>query len=162
MTSVLRHHRYGRALGAGAMTVALLSGGTAGAFAASTPTPKATKTGGMPTMKPMPTHMAATKPMPTGTATARGSITVSTAHKTVRHGETVAFAGRVKGVKSGATLVLQHRMNGKWTTLRSTTIVNRNGTFTIRRAFTAKGTETVRVATKDGKIMSSPLTVKVG
>ncbi|GLX48608.1 hypothetical protein Shyhy01_15580 [Streptomyces hygroscopicus subsp. hygroscopicus] len=162
MTSVLRHHRYGRALGAGAMTVALLSGGTAGAFAAtSTPSPKATMSAGMPTKKPMPTHMATGKPMPTRTATAMGSITVSTAHKTVRHGETVAFAGRVKGIKSGATLVLQHRTKGKWTTLRSMTTVNRNGTFTIRRAFTAKGTETVRVATKDGRIMSSPLTVKV-
>ncbi|CAL2064169.1 conserved exported protein of unknown function [Streptomyces murinus] len=171
MTSVLRHHRYGRALGAGVLSVALLSGGTAGAFAAtSTPSPKVTTT-----KKPMPTRTATMKPkpMPTRSATKRampktaaaattaGSITVSTTHKTVKHGEAVAFAGRVKGVKAGTVLVLQHRMNGKWTTLRTTTVVNRNGTFTIRRTFTAKGSETVRVVTKDTKVMSSPVSVKV-
>ncbi|OIK24747.1 DUF4369 domain-containing protein [Streptomyces malaysiense] len=90
-----------------------------------------------------------------------GSITVSADHKTVRHGQSVTFAGHVKGVKAGTTLVLQHRMNGKWTTLRTTTVVNRNGNFSIRRAFTAKGNETVRVVTRDGKVMSSPVSVKV-
>ncbi|MEW2623534.1 hypothetical protein [Streptomyces sp. NPDC048106] len=161
MNSVLRHHRYGRALGAGALSVALLSGGTAGAFAAtSTPHPDAAATRtAMPTKKPMPTRTAPMKPMPTRTA--MGSITVSATHKTVRHGETVAFAGRVKGVNAGTTLVLQHRTNGKWTALRTTTTVNRNGSFTIRRAFTAKGDQTVRVVTKDGKVMSSPVSVKV-
>ncbi|WP_256638210.1 hypothetical protein [Streptomyces murinus] len=171
MTSVLRHHRYGRALGAGVLSVALLSGGTAGAFAAtSTPSPKVTTTKKpMPTRtatmkpKPMPTRSATKKAMPktAAAATTAGSITVSTTHKTVKHGEAVAFAGRVKGVKAGTVLVLQHRMNGKWTTLRTTTVVNRNGTFTIRRTFTAKGNETVRVVTKDTKVMSSPVSVKV-
>jgi hypothetical protein len=148
MTSVLRHHRYGRALGAGVLSAALLSGGTAGASAAtSKPTPKPIS--GTPTMKPsrMPTAM--------------GSVSVSASHKAVRVGDTVAFTGRVKGVKSGSTLVLQHKHNGKWTSLRTTAVVNKNGTYTIKRKFTNRGTEQVRVATKSGTFTSSPVTVKV-
>ncbi|SOE08165.1 hypothetical protein [Streptomyces sp. Ag109_G2-15] len=70
-------------------------------------------------------------------------------------------AGRVRGIKSGSTLVLQHMHNGKWTTLKTTGAVNKNGTYTIKRTFTKKGTEQVRVATKSGTFHSSPVTVKV-
>ncbi|MFS4093901.1 hypothetical protein [Streptomyces sp. AF1A] len=147
MNSALRDHRYGRALGAGVMSAALLSGTAAGASAAtSKPTPKPVTSS--PTMRP---RMVA----------AAGSISVSADHKAVKAGDTVAFTGRVKGVKSGSTLVLQHQHNGKWTTLRTTAVVNKNGTYTIKRKFTDKGTEQVRVATKDGTFTSSPVTVKV-
>ncbi|MGZ0231716.1 hypothetical protein [Streptomyces sp. CPS1] len=174
MTSVLRHHRYGRALGTGALTVALLTGGTAAAFAAPTPTPSPTPTGtATTTPSPMRTGTAPTPtrterprlnrtetPRPTRTVT-RGSITVSTREATVRRGRAVAFTGRVRDVRAGTTLVLQRRVDGRWSTLRTTALVNRNGTFTIRRTFTARGTETVRVVTRDGRVQSAAITVRV-
>ncbi|MGW4568203.1 hypothetical protein ACWEN3_39530 [Streptomyces sp. NPDC004561] len=138
-----------RALAAGALSAALLSTGTAEAVAATgTPNPKPSVTRtGTPTKKPSPTAM--------------GSITVSANHKAVKVGNTVVFTGRVKGIKAGSTLVLQHMHNGKWTTLKTTAAVNKNGTYTIKRTFTNKGTEQVRVATKSGTFHSSPVTVKV-
>ncbi|MER6069919.1 hypothetical protein ABT187_13935 [Streptomyces sp. NPDC001817] len=143
--------RRGRTLAAGALSAAMLSTGTAGAVAATgTPTPKPSITRtGMPSMKP------------SRTPTAMGSITVSANRKAVKVGNTVVFTGRVKGVKAGSTLVLQHLHNGKWTTLRTTAAVNKNGTYTIKRTFTKKGTEQVRVATKSGTFQSSPVTVQV-
>ncbi|QNT92010.1 hypothetical protein HEP81_01681 [Streptomyces griseofuscus] len=148
--SVTRSH-HTRALAAGALSAALLSTGTAGAVAATgTPAPKPTMTHtGMPSVKP------------SRTPTAMGSITVSANRKAVKVGNTVMFTGRVKGIKAGSTLVLQHRHNGKWTTLKTTAVVNKNGTYTIKRTFTKKGTEQVRVATKSGTFHSSPLTVQV-
>lgn len=143
--------RGARALAAGALSAAMLSTGAAGAVAApGTPAPKpaVTRTG-MPSMKP------------SRTPAAMGSITVSANHKAVKVGNTVAFTGRVKGIKAGSTLVLQHMRNGKWATLKTTAAVNKNGTYTIRRTFTTKGTEQVRVATRSGTFHSSPVTVKV-
>ncbi|MEU2058538.1 hypothetical protein [Streptomyces bungoensis] len=148
--SVTRSHRT-RALAAGALAAVLLSTGTTTAVAATgTPTPKPSMTHtGMPSMKPsrMPTAM--------------GSITVSANHKAIKVGNTVVFTGRVKGIKAGSTLVLQHLRNGKWTTLKTTAAVNKNGTYTIKRMFTNKGTQQVRVTTKSGTFHSSPVTVKV-
>ncbi|MEU2931066.1 hypothetical protein ABZ636_39685 [Streptomyces sp. NPDC007251] len=143
--------RRARALAAGALSAAMLSTGTAGAVAATgTPTPKPSMTGtGMPSMKP------------SRAAAAMGSITVSANRKTVKVGDTVVFTGRVKGIKAGSTLMLQHMHNGKWTTLRTTAAVTKNGTYTIKRTFTNKGTEQVRVAAKSGTFHSSPVTVQV-
>ncbi|MEU8911598.1 hypothetical protein [Streptomyces mirabilis] len=140
-----------RALAAGALSAAMLSTGTAGAVAATgTPAPKPSMTRtGMPSMKP------------SRTPTAMGSITVSANHKAVKVGNTVVFTGRVKGIKAGSALVLQHMHNGKWTTLKTTAAVNKSGTYTIKRTFTTKGTEQVRVATKTGTFHSTPITVKV-
>ncbi|WP_153534376.1 PKD domain-containing protein [Streptomyces sp. RB17] len=90
-----------------------------------------------------------------------GMITVSANHKAVKVGSTVVFTGRVRAVKSGSTVVLQHLKNGKWATLKYTGVVNKNGTYTIKRTFSDKGTHHVRVATKSGAIHSSPVTVKV-
>ncbi|MEV6116332.1 hypothetical protein AB0L59_28625 [Streptomyces sp. NPDC052109] len=140
-----------RALAAGALSAAMLSTGTAGAVAATgTPAPKPSMTRtGMPRMKPP------------RTAPAMGSITVSADRKAVKVGNTVVFTGRVKGIKAGSTLVLQHLHNGKWTTLRTTAAVNKNGTYTIKRTFTTKGTEQIRVATRTGTFHSTPVTVKI-
>ncbi|AKJ13318.1 hypothetical protein ABB07_25785 [Streptomyces incarnatus] len=177
MNSELRHHRYGRALGAGVLSVALLSGGTTGAFAAtSTPTPSPTRTGmptptrtgmptpthtGMPTAMPSVTRTGKPSVKPSRTPAATGSITVRANRKAVKVGNTVVFVGRVRGVKSGSTLVLQHLHNGKWTTLKTTAVVHRNGTYAIKRTFTTKGTEQVRVSTKSGTLHSAPVTVNV-
>ncbi|MEU9457084.1 hypothetical protein [Streptomyces sp. NPDC048277] len=148
--SVTRSRRT-RALAAGALSAALLSTGTAGVVAAAGATaPKPSMT---------PTGMSNVKP--SHTPTAMGSITVSADRKAVKVGNTVVFTGRVKGIKAGSTLVLQHRHNGKWTTLKTTAVVNKNGTYTIKRTFTKKGTEQVRVSTKSGTFHSSPVTVQV-
>ncbi|WP_053710733.1 hypothetical protein [Streptomyces sp. NRRL B-3648] len=141
-----------RALAAGALSAAMLSTGTAGAIAATgTPAPKPTMTRtGTPSVKP------------SRTPTAMGSVTVSADHKAIKVGDTVVFTGQVKGIKAGSTLVLQHLHNGKWTTLKTTAAVNKNGTYTIRRTFTIKGTEQVRVATKTDTLHSAPVIVKIG
>ncbi|MGW5370025.1 hypothetical protein ACWER6_33540 [Streptomyces sp. NPDC004009] len=147
--SVTRGRRT-RALAAGALSAALLSTGTATAAATGMPAPKPTATRtGTPSMKP------------SRTPTAMGSITVAASHKAVKVGNAVVFTGRVKGIKAGSTLVLQHQRNGKWTTLKTTAVVSKNGTYTIKRTFTAKGTEHVRVATKSGTFHSSPVAVRV-
>lgn len=165
MTSVLRHHRYGRTLGAGVLSVALLSGGTTGAFAAThapSPTPSPTMTrSGMPTARPSMTRSGMPTMRPSRMPNAMGSITVAANHRAVKVGNTVVFTGRVRGVKSGSTLVLQHLRNGKWISLKYTGVVNKNGTYMIKRTFTDKGTHHVRVATKSGTLHSSPVTVRV-
>ncbi|MER5542944.1 hypothetical protein ACWDBD_00560 [Streptomyces sp. NPDC001118] len=141
MTSVLRH-RYGRALGAGALSVALLSGGTAGAFAATpTPTPTATST----------THMAA-----------KASITLTANKTSVKAGEAVKLTGRTKGLKVGSPLALQHLASGKWTNLKATTTVKKGSSYAMV-AKLPKGTHQLRVvsANKTGKVVSPTVTVKV-
>ncbi|MFF3918434.1 hypothetical protein ACFYZB_34125 [Streptomyces sp. NPDC001852] len=155
--------RRARALAAGALSAAMLSTGTAGAAAATgTPTPTGTPTAtGMPTPKAAITRTSMPSMKPSRTPTAMGSITVAANRKAVKVGNTVVFTGRVKGIKAGSTLVLQHLHNGKWTTLRTTAVVNKNGTYTIKRTFTKKGSEQVRVATKSGTFQSSPVTVQV-
>ncbi|MER6571359.1 hypothetical protein ABT288_35545 [Streptomyces sp. NPDC001093] len=90
-----------------------------------------------------------------------GAITVAANRKAVKVGNTVVFTGRVRGVRAGSTLVLQHMRNGTWSTLKYTGVVNRNGTYAIKRTFTTKGTHQVRVATRSGTFHSSPVTVTV-
>lgn len=163
MTSAPRHRRYGRALGAGTLSVALLSGGTAGAFAvtsAQPPTPSPTRSG-MPPVRPPLIGSGTPSMRPSRPPMAMGPITISPNRKAIKAGDTVVFTGRVAGVKRGSTLMLQHMRNGKWTTLRTTTVVGNNGRYTIKRTFTDKGTEQVRVAAKSGMLHSSPVTVKV-
>ncbi|AOR30941.1 hypothetical protein BFF78_07675 [Streptomyces fodineus] len=143
--------RRARALAAGALSAAMLSTGTAGAVAAT----------GTPAPKPSMTRTGTPSVRPSRTPTAMGSITVSANHKAVKAGNAVVFTGRVRGIKAGSTLVLQHLHNGKWSTLKTTATVNKNGTYTIKRTFTKKGTEQVRVAAKSGTFHSSPVTVKV-
>jgi hypothetical protein len=138
MTWVLRH-RCGRALGAGLLSVALLSGGTAGAFAAgSAPSP------------------SSTLPSPT---TGMTSITINANKGSVKAGQTVKFTGRTKGLKVGTPLVLQHEKNGKWTNLKATAKVKKGSSYAILAKLNTKGTEHLRVAA--GHVYSPALTVKV-
>ncbi|MFF7351386.1 MULTISPECIES: hypothetical protein [Streptomyces] len=143
MTSVLRHHRYGRTLGACALSVALLSGGTAGAF-------------------------AATKPSPTGSpmgspTSAMASITITADKTSVKAGDTVKFTGRTKGLKVGSPLVLQHEKNGKWVPLKATAKVKTGSSYALTAKLNTTGTEKLRVAsaTMHGKVHSPTVTVKV-
>ncbi|MBC2867927.1 hypothetical protein [Streptomyces mexicanus] len=133
--------RCARALAAGALSAALVSAGGTGAFAADT------------APKPSPTH--STMPM------TKMSVTAKADRMSVKTGHAVTLTGHVKGVKTGTKLVLQHLHNGKWTTLRSSTMVKKNGSYSLPHTFTAKGTEHLRVATSDGKAHSSTVTVKV-
>ncbi|MGW0880644.1 hypothetical protein [Streptomyces sp. NPDC002671] len=130
MTFVLRHP-YGRALGAAALSVALVSGGTAGAYAAQG--------------KPTPTTMA--------------SITVKADKTKVKAGDTVTFSGRTKGLKIGTKLVLQHQKSGKWTALRATTKVRNGSAYSLPAKFRTKGMEMLRVAA--GKVYSPTVMVTV-
>ncbi|WEO97549.1 hypothetical protein A6P39_027985 [Streptomyces sp. FXJ1.172] len=147
MTSVFRH-RYGRALGTGVLTVALLSGGTAGAFAASS-TPS-------PTKPPMTKATASpTAPM--------ASITLTAKPTSVKAGNTVLFSGRTTGLKVGSPLVLQHEKNGKWVPLMATGKVKTGSSYAISAKLSTKGTEKLRVASasKSGKVYSPTVTVTV-
>jgi len=131
------HSRTAHALVAGAMSVALLSGGAAGAFAA-TPMPKP---------KPSPSPMAA------------ASITVKADKTSVKQGDEVTFTGRTKGLKVGAKLTLQHEKDGKWTTLKASTTVKNGSSYSLKGKLNTKGSEKLRIAS--GKVYSPTVTVKV-
>ncbi|KUN05206.1 hypothetical protein AQI95_17160 [Streptomyces yokosukanensis] len=143
MTSVFRH-RYGRTLGAGVVTVALLSGGTAGAFAASSTPSPTTKSSSSPT-------------------TGMASITLTAAKTSLKAGDMVKLAGRTKGLKFNTPLLLQHEKDGKWTALKASTKVKKNNSYAILAKLNTKGTEKLRVvsANKNGKVVSPTVTVKV-
>ncbi|WNM35004.1 hypothetical protein RKE30_33855 [Streptomyces sp. Li-HN-5-11] len=136
----LNRSRCASALAAGTLSIALLSAGSAGAFAAnSTPTPMPTRT-----------HSAPPATM--------GSITLKANHTAVKVGNTVVLSGTVRGLKTGSTLVLQRMTNGKWANLKTTAVVGKNGTFAIKRTLTTKGSQTLRVAA--GNLHSRSITVR--
>ncbi|KUN20385.1 hypothetical protein AQJ11_29810 [Streptomyces corchorusii] len=132
MTSVLRHHRL-RTFGAGALSVALLSGGTSGALAAS----------------PSPSTMA--------------SITVKADKTEVKARDKVTFTGRTKGLKVGSPLVLQHEKSGKWIPLRATAKVKKGNSYALIAKLNTKGAEHLRIAGVSGseKVYSPTVAVKV-
>lgn len=144
--------RRGRALAAGTLSVALLSAGTAGAFAASgTPSPK-------------PTMSMTGRPKPTSSPTmGMASITATARPTSVKAGKTVLVTGRTKGLKVGSPLVLQHEKNGKWIPLGATGKVKTGSSYAISTKLSTKGTETLRVASasKSGKVHSNTVTVNV-
>ncbi|MGW2031536.1 hypothetical protein [Streptomyces spinosus] len=132
MTSVLRDHCL-RTLGAGALSVALLSGGTTGALAAG--------------------------PSPGTTA----SITVKADKTEVKAGDKVTFTGRTKGLKVGSPLVLQHEKSGKWIPLRATAKVKKGSSYALIAKLNTKGAEHLRIAGVSGseKVYSPTVAVKV-
>jgi hypothetical protein len=135
MTSVLRH-RYGRALGAGALSVALLSGGTSGAFAA----------GSTPIVSP-----------------AKATITITADKTSVKAGDSVKFSGNTTGLKVGSPLVLQHEKSGKWIPLKVTSKTKNGSSYSLTATLSTPGTEKVRVAsvTMSGKVYSPTVSVTV-
>ncbi|MER6029720.1 hypothetical protein [Streptomyces sp. NPDC001851] len=143
MTWVLRH-RCGRALGAGLLSVALLSGGTAGAFAADSTAPGA---GSAP-------------PSP---ATGMATITIHADKTSVKAGQTVTFSGRTTGLKVGSPLLLQHQKSGKWVPMKATSKVKNGSSYSLTATFNTPGTETLRVASANmaGRAHSPTVTVKV-
>ncbi|MGX4692349.1 hypothetical protein [Streptomyces sp. JNUCC 63] len=138
-----------RGAAAGALSAALLSAGSAGAVAATDPSPMPTRTH----TSPMPTRTHS--PMPTRAAAA---ITARASHSTIRSGQSVTLSGRVTHVPVGTRLTVQHLVNGKWTALHTTT-VKRGDTFSEPVRLTGKGTQHLRV-THDGT-HSKTVTVRV-
>ncbi|GGJ08458.1 hypothetical protein GCM10010121_018490 [Streptomyces brasiliensis] len=114
-------------MAAGAVSVALLSAGSAGAFAAS------------PTLSPKPTmtHSATSKP---------ASITVKAHPTTVKAGEKVRFTGHTMGIRTGASVVLQQEKNGAWHNLHVRAAVKKANAFSLTDRPTAKGTQHFRVS----------------
>ncbi|WP_043676618.1 hypothetical protein [Streptomyces xylophagus] len=126
-----------RTIAAGALSLALLSAGTASAFAAS-PSPKAS---------------------PKASPSAMGSITVKADKSTVKVGDKVTFTGRTKGLKVGTKLVLQHEKAGKWNALNGSTTVKNGSSYSLTAKLNTKGQEHLRIAA--GTTYSPTVTVKV-
>jgi len=122
-----------RTIAAGALSLALLSAGTASAFAASS-SPKASPS-------------------------AMGSITVKAGKSTVKAGDKVTFTGRTKGLKVGTKLVLQHEKAGKWNALNGSTTVKNGSSYSLTAKLNTKGQEHLRIAA--GTTYSPTVTVKV-
>jgi hypothetical protein len=173
VNSTLRS-RCAKAIGAGALSVTLLSAGTAGAFAASpstaSPSPKPHMTGSMMphmtgTAKPhitgtaKPTRTGMPMPTRTGMGMANGSITARVSKAQVHAGQSVTLTGRAKGVKVGTKVVLLHMHNGKWTALKSSTVLKNGSSYSLVTKFNNKGKEQLRVMA--GKIVSPTVLVTV-
>lgn len=157
VNSTLRS-RCAKAIGAGALSVALLSAGTAGAFAASpsaaSPRPKPIMTGSA-----KPTGTSTAKPTKSGSPMANGSITARVSKVQVKPGQSVTFTGRAKGVKVGTKVVLLHMHNGKWTPLKSSTVLKNGSSYSLVTKFNNKGKEQLRVMAD--KIVSPTVVVTV-
>ncbi|SEF06874.1 hypothetical protein [Streptomyces sp. Ag109_O5-10] len=136
-----------RALAAGALSVALLSAGSAGAFA----------TEAKPT--PSPTTSAKPKPSPSPTTTA--SISARADTTSVKTGDSVTVTGRTSGLKVGWPLVLQHQKGGKWIPLKATAKVKNGSSYSLTTKLSNPGTEHLRVAAVGKKVYSPTVTVKV-
>ncbi|GHI02832.1 hypothetical protein AQI88_03420 [Streptomyces cellostaticus] len=131
-----------RALAAGALSAALVSAGSAGAFAV----------GNAPMPTPSATHSK--------TPMTKASITIKANQTSVKAGQSVTFTGQTTGLKSGTKLVLQHLRNGKWTTLSSSTTVTKGHTYALTGKLSTKGTQHLRVSTS-GTTHSPTVIVKV-
>jgi hypothetical protein len=138
------HRPVSRALAAGALSLALLSAGTAGAFAAEA--------------KPTPAP-SSPRPKPSPSMSAMGSITIRASKTSVKAGDKVTFTGRTQGLRIGTPLVLQHQNHGKWIPLKASVKVKNGSAYSLTAKINTKGTEQLRIAA--GKTHSPTVTVKV-
>ncbi|MDG4857884.1 hypothetical protein P8605_06905 [Streptomyces sp. T-3] len=134
MTTTLRS-RCARTIAAGVLSAALLTAGTAGAFAAET-----------------------AKPSPSASAS-EASITVTATPTEVNVGEMVHFTGKTKGLKIDSQLVLQHKNGKKWTNLKATTKVKNGSSYSLDAKLNTKGNEQLRI--KGGDTVSPTVTITV-
>ncbi|MEV7542532.1 hypothetical protein [Streptomyces sp. NPDC089915] len=126
-----------RVLAAAALSATLLTGAAATSHAAATPSPKAS---------------ASTSAEP-------ASLTLTVDKTEVKAGEKVHATGRTKGLKIGSKVVLQHRKNGKWTTLKAETVVKNGSSYALDAKLNTKGAEELRV--QSGEVFSPSVTVTV-
>jgi predicted methyltransferase len=71
----------------------------------------------------------------------------------------VTLTGRAKGVKVGTKVVLLHMHNGKWTALKSSTVLKNGSSYSLITKLNNKGKEQLRVMA--GKIVSPTVLVTV-
>jgi predicted methyltransferase len=90
---------------------------------------------------------------------ANGSITARVSKAQVKPGQSVTFTGRAKGVKVGTKVVLLHMHNGKWTPLKSSTVLKNGSSYSLVTKFNNKGKEQLRVMA--GKVVSPTVVVTV-
>ncbi|WP_445528590.1 hypothetical protein [Streptomyces cyslabdanicus] len=138
MHLTLRH--CARGVAAGVLSAALVSAGSAAAFAATSPSPKQTR---MHTT--MPTRAA--------------SITARSSHDAIRAGESITLTGRTANLATGTKLTVERMENGKWTALRTTTEVKKGDTYTVSTKLATKGKQQLRVVHGDAR--SETVTVNV-
>jgi hypothetical protein len=138
------HRPVSRALAAGALSLALLSAGTAGALAAEA--------------KP---SAAPSSPMPKPSKSTAASVTIKANKTSVKAGESVTFTGRTSGLKVGWPLVLQHQKAGKWIPLKATTKIKKGSSYSLTAKLNTVGTEHLRISAVGKKVHSPTVTVKV-
>ncbi|MGW4907400.1 hypothetical protein [Streptomyces sp. NPDC004270] len=136
-----------RALAAGALSVALLSAGSAGAFATEA--------------KPTPAPSMSAKPKPKPSPSTMASISVKANTTSVHVGDSVTFTGRTKGLRVGWPLVLQHQKGGKWIPLKATAKIKNGSSYSLTAKINSPGTEHLRVSAVGKKVYSPTVTVKV-
>lgn len=131
--------RCARGVAAVLLSAALLTAGAADAFAAAAPKPASS---------------------PSASPAGQATITITADKSEVKAGDEVVFTGRTKGLKVGSKLVLQHRNNGKWTTLQSNTTVKNGSSYSLKGKLNTKGKEELRVM-GDDKTVSPTVVVNV-
>ncbi|MBW8800513.1 MAG: hypothetical protein JF597_45165 [Streptomyces sp.] len=140
--------QFSRALAAGALSVALLSAGSAGAFGTEA--------------KPAPSPTMSAKPHPKPSPTTMASISIKASTASVKAGDSVTFTGRTSGLKVGWPLVLQHQKGGKWIPLKATAKVKNGSSYSLTGKLNNPGSEHLRVAAVGKKVYSPTVTVNVG
>ncbi|MEU3408368.1 hypothetical protein ABZ766_31070 [Streptomyces sp. NPDC006670] len=127
-----------RALACATLTATLLAGGAATSYAAASPSPKGSASA------------SAEQP----------SLTITVDKAEVKAGEKVHVTGRTKGLKIGSKVVLQHRKDGKWTTLKAETVVKNGSSYALDGKLNTKGREELRVLSGDVFSPSTTVTVR--
>ncbi|MCQ4040685.1 hypothetical protein ACFOSC_22265 [Streptantibioticus rubrisoli] len=125
---------------AAALSAALLTGGTATAFAAPN------------TVHPAP------RPVP-HRAPAKSSITFRVRPSSLRSGQRITAAGQGTGLAIGSRVQLQRRIGSRWSSLPASTALRRGGVYSLTTPLSIRGRQILRVL--DGTTASSPVTVTV-
>ncbi|MGW3954179.1 hypothetical protein ACWEKM_25380 [Streptomyces sp. NPDC004752] len=129
-----------RTVAAGALTVALVSAGSAAAQAAADPSPK-----------PTTTH---------SDAPILASLTAEVSPTSVKPGEEIRITGRSTGLLVGAPVTLQQEKHGQWTTLQMSSTVKNGDSYTLTTRPTAMGTQHYRVMSGTTHSPAVSVTVK--
>ncbi|MER7184747.1 hypothetical protein ABT404_35685 [Streptomyces hyaluromycini] len=152
-----------RALAAGALSVALLSAGSAGAFATGAkPAPSPTMSAKPnPMQSPKQNPQQNPKQSPKPSPSTMPSISVKADKTSVGVGDPVTFTGRTSGLKVGWPLVLQHQVGGKWIPLKATAKVKNGSSYSLTAKLNNPGPEHLRVSAVGKKVYSPTVTVNV-
>ncbi|MER6048995.1 hypothetical protein ABT168_16320 [Streptomyces sp. NPDC001793] len=123
----------------GMVTVALLAGGSAAAFAA-------------------PEHVHTPAPV-VATAPAKATLTAKASATTVKAWQEFRITGAAKGFKPGAKVTVQQKQHAKWVSLPAQAPVNASGSYAIRVKLGIKGVNELRIAS--GGVVSPVVKVTV-